>query len=350
MKSEDTAPENYPAAIRASGMTIYDLGTVNGPNLRIPDAELEALLNDGLFGVSVEGLALRTRSKRMKEQICAVLGYPAPRSFRRASPSFPGQGFDVYVQKSDNLQVWNRDISDDLRYVLVRVGVDDKVSKVRVVTGDVLSGLDGTGTLTQKYQARLELGNRVAELVVPYDTERLRPLVGNEVPDLGGTDPSSPPATGRLLSIQAIFDLLSPLVGMEFSDVGRDQERNRGSVLHRAVCEALGYDDYHDHGQFPDVLNQLLEVKLQTSPTIDLGKVSPDSTAALGAVRVGGVRVRHCDVRYAIFHATTDGERISVTNLFVVNGEHFYGRFPQFGGNVVNAKIQLRLPTGFFDG
>ena len=350
MTTENAVPANYPAAIEASGLTIYDLVPTGGENLRIPDAELEQLLDDGLHGFSVEGLALRTRSKCVKEQICAVLGYPAPRSFRRISPSFPGQGFDVYVQKSDNLQVWNRHISDDLRYVLVRVGADDKVSKVRVVTGDVLSGLDATGTLTQKYQARLELGNCPAELIVPHDTDRLRPLVCDDVPDLGTSGPSSPPATGRLLSIQALFDLLSPLVGREFGDVGRDQERNRGSVLHRAVCEALGYNDYHDHGQFPDVLNQLLEVKLQTSPTIDLGKVSPDSTAALDAVRVGGVRVRHCDVRYAVFHATTDGERVSVTNLMVVNGENFYSRFPQFGGNVVNSKIQLRLPTGFFDG
>ena len=40
----------------------------------------------------------------------------------------------------------------------------------------------------------------------------------------------------------------------------------------------LGYSRYEDKGQFPDIRHQLLEVKLQTSPTIDLGLVLPSST------------------------------------------------------------------------
>ena len=350
MNVQDDARVNYPAAIRARGISIYELIPHADVSLWIPSAELQAVLEDGLRGMSVEGMALRTRSKKVKQRICSALGYPKPASFKRTSPTFPGQRFDVYVQKSDNLQVWNREISNDLRYVLVRVGVDDRVSEVKVVTGDVLSRLDTTGTLTQKYQARLDLGDSVAELVSPSDTSVLVPFVTNGAVDLSNADPAGVPTAEQLLSIEALFDRLSPFVGEVFEDAGRDQERNRGAVVHRSVCEVLGYGAYRDGGQFPDVRHQLLEVKLQTSPTIDLGKVSPSSTAPLDGVGIRGVQVRHCDVRYAIFYGTTDGERVSVTHVFVVNGENFYSRFSQFGGNVVNRKIQLRLPVGFFNG
>ena len=349
MNAQNGATVDYPKSIRARGITIYDVAQVDDANLWIPTAELERLLNRGLSGMSVGGLPLRTRSKEVKKRICSTLGYPEPRSFKRTSPAFSGQRFDVYVQKSDNLQVWNRGISDDLRYVLVRVGADDRVSSVKVVNGDVLSDFDTTGTLTRKYQARLELGDLPAELVTHADTDLLTPMLcDGEIP-LANVDPASTPVAGAVMPVQTVFDRISALVGREFDDAGHDQERNRGSAVHRAVCNLLGYQDYRDDGQYPDVRNQLLEVKLQTSPTIDLGRISPDSTAPLDGAVMDGVQIRHCDVRYAILAGVTDGERVSVTNLLVANGEDFYGRFPQFGGNVVNTKIQLRLPADFFD-
>ena len=349
MNEQNLGPMNYPATIRARGITIYDLTPIDDASLWIPTGALQGLLDEGLRGMSVEGMALRTRSKAVKQRICEVLGYPKPGSFKRFSPAFPGQCFDVYVQKSDNMQVWNRVIANDLRYVLVRVGSNDRVSTVRVVTGDVLSGLDTTGTLTQKYQARLDVRNSTTELVVSSDTRLLMPVVTDGTLDLSNADPAATPALEQLYSIKALFQRLSPLVGHQFDDVGSDQERNRGNVVHRAVCAALGYSDYRDDGQFPDVRHQLLEVKLQTSPTIDLGRVSPSSEATLNVVDISGTLIRHCDVRYVIFYASTDGDRVTVTHVFVVNGENFYARFPQFGGNVVNRKIQLSLPAGFFE-
>ena len=77
-------------------------------------------------------------------------------------------------------------------------------------------------------------------------------------------------------------------------DTGFDQERNRGAELHKLVCQRLGYLDYRDDGQFPDVRHQLLEVKLQSSPTIDLGLVCPDSEEALHVQKIEGRQIRHC--------------------------------------------------------
>src|SRR5207302_9984054 len=113
------------------------------------------LLDTGLHAVTLRGLPLRTRSKVVKSAVCKILGYPIPAYFQKTQPRFPGQAFDTYVQKSNNLQVWNEELAPSRRYVLIRCLPDDLIGKVKVVTGDTLALLDTTGTLTQKYQASI---------------------------------------------------------------------------------------------------------------------------------------------------------------------------------------------------
>jgi hypothetical protein len=115
------------------------------------------------------------------------------------------------------------------------------------------------------------------------------------------------------------------------------------------VCAALGYASYQDDGQFPDVRHQLLEVKLQTSPTIDLGLVRPNSTEALDVPMIQGKQIRHCDVRYAVFYLRVAEGQVELTHLFVTTGEGFFGRFRQFQGKLLNAKLQIPLPADFFN-
>lgn len=93
----------------------------------------------------------------------------------------------------------------------------------------------------------------------------------------------------------------------------------------------------------------LLEVKLQTSPTIDLGLVDPHSEEALDMPPLDGIPIRHCDVRYAVFGATSDGHEVALNRLIVTTGEMFFARFAQFQGRVVNRKLQIRLPPSFYD-
>lgn len=340
----------YVANISRSGLSIYDVIEVGNPELWIPTPALTELLNDSLVDLSLDGLPLRTRSKVLKECICRALGYPVPKVFAKTQPRFPGQNFDTYIQKSDNLQIWNEEVNPTRRYVLIRLSANDVVLRVKVVTGEVLAKLDKTGTLTQKYQARLTPGTRRVELVTPEDTENLRPLLARVSPPQHFIQsPISWPSSGSLLPIAAVFKRLMGLVGRVFGDTGFDQERNRGAVLHQLVCAELGYDEYQDVGLFPDVPNQLLEVKLQTSPTIDLGLIHPDSQEPLGMSLVAGIIVRHCDVRYAIFGATTDGDTVTITHLLLTTGEAFFTRFQQFQGKVVNRKLQIPLPKGFFE-
>ena len=341
-------PRRFVDSLSRSGLTIYDPIEVGHPNLWIPAPDLEALLDAGLRGMSLTGLPLRTRSKVVKEKVCRVLGYTEPPSFRRTQPRFPGQMFDTYIQKSNNLQIWNEELAPSRRYVLIRVDKDDRITRVKVVTGDALAKLDTTGTLTQKYQARCIPREAASELVVESDTARLLPYLSVDV-DLESIAPIQNPHDGQLLPIRLVYERLGLLLGRTIPSFRSDQERSRGTALHRLVCEALGYGAYQDDGQFPDIRHQLLEVKFQTSPTIDLGLVTPASTEPLDIPQINDQVIRHCDVRYAVFYADTDNVEVALTHLFVTTGEAFLSRFPQFRGKVLNRKLQIPLPRDFFD-
>jgi len=330
---------SYPERISRSGKSIYD-AIRESDNMFLPLSELEALLRQELKGLNLN-YPLRTRSKILKTKICEILGYPVPKSFKKTHPRFPAQNFDTYIQKSNNLQIWNEEISPTRRYVIIRVDEDSFVQAVRVVTGEYLAKFDKTGTLTRKYQAKSREPVVKNELVTASDAynlvERVQELGCRNV--LGATV-----EFGRFLPIAKLYKKLEGVVGTTIRDPGADQERNRGGALHGAVCNCLGMAQTDDTGTCPDVMEQLLELKLQTSPTIDLGLMSPDDETHLEELTF----VRHCDIRYAVFYGQTDGRNVCIKNLVMCTGRDFFNRFQRFEGNVVNAKLQIPLPSNFF--
>ncbi len=96
-------PKSIIKLIRDSRLTIYD-SLHDRPDLFIDHRSLEKLLNRTLRGLSLD-YPLRTRSKVLKAAVCSALGYPIPIRFSRTQPRFPGQNFDTYVQKANNLQI-----------------------------------------------------------------------------------------------------------------------------------------------------------------------------------------------------------------------------------------------------
>lgn len=317
-------------------------------HLWVPTRDLERILDNALVGRSLAGIALRTRSRVAKEFVCEALGYPIPKAFRKAQPRFVGQKFDTYVQKSNNLQVWNEQVVPTRRYVIIRVDDSESITRVRVLEGSELVKFDKTGTLTHKYQARIVPSDRDAELITREDTSVLSPHVRPNLDLPSGIGPLDDPTVGTLIPIHEVFQRLRKAVGESFLDAGADQERNRGAALHSLACGYLGYSSHHDDGRFPDIRNQLLEVKLQTSPTVDLGLVRPDSKESLDGLTIDGVTVRHCDVRYGLFYAKTDGINVTLTNFLLTTGEGFFKRLPQFRGKTLNRKLQLKLPSDLF--
>ncbi len=337
-------------SISKSDLTIYDKIDVGDKNYWLTAFELQELLDAKLTGINLHGLPLRTRSKTVKSEICKALGYPIPKSFKKTKPRFVGQQFDTYTQKSNNLQVWNEDLDVSRRYVLIRINNDDIITKIKVVSGSDLAPLDTTGTLTQKYQAKLKDIEDKYELVSDIDTKYIIDLCSDrKISSLAKFSPTDNPKKGYLLPIKTVYEVLKNIVGKTFVDPGSDQERNRGAELHKLVCKALGFTSYQDNGQFPDVRNQLLEVKLQTSSTIDLGLVSPNSEVPLDMEKVNDITIRHCDVRYAIFYGSIEDGIVKVTNLIITNGKDFFGRLPKFEGKGLNKKIQIPLPKNYFD-
>jgi hypothetical protein len=291
---------------------------------------------------------LRTRSKVLKSKICEILGYPVPASFKKSRPRFPGQDFDTYVQKSNNLQIWNEEIVPTRRYVIIRLDEASQVTGVRVVTGEVLARLDTTGTLTKKHQAKSRQPVVTSVLVSRSDAYGVGDAIG-AIPNQTLTLERSGGRKiildfRRFLSVDALYTRLVTLAGKRLSDPGLDQERNRGAALHKAVCKELGMTAYRDTGSFPDVREQLLEIKLQTAATIDLGLVSPDDSAPLEFLP----RVRHCDVRYAVFYGTIVGDEVRLDHVVLARGADFFSFFQRFEGKIVNAKLQIPLPRDFF--
>jgi len=331
--------------IRTRQPSIYDPPATALTGLFYTPTELEALLRKELVGRNdLHGLPIRTRSKVAKTLVCEALGYTAPTTFAKVNPRLRHINVDVYSQQSSNLQIWNQEVDAARRYIIL-ILKDDTIADIRVIAGADLAQFDTTGTLTSKFQANRIHDYAGSVLVSLRDTTGMikQFAPSPEIPK--AVSPVEPPSPGKVLDIITVFDRLSTLIDRTFDDPGQVQERNRGSVVHREACAALGLSHYADHGQFPDILSQLLEIKLQLARTIDLGLELPSSDSPLASAN-GVVAVS--DVRYAIFYGDRSDGEFTLTALVVVTGQDFFNEFRQFAGKVSNSKLQLRLPAEWF--
>ena len=336
---------DYKDNIMNSNLSIYESIDPENENLYIPTKKLQSILKEALIGFPLKGFALRTRSKEIKSKICRVLGYPVPSSFKKSKPKFPGQNFDVYTQKSKNVQIWNEDIDLSRRYVFLKIDENDIIVAVKVISGKKLIKFDKTGTLTKKYQATML--SKEKSFCSKNDSSTIQNLIIDDNTDLASIDPTAIPHPNELLKIKDVYKKLLPMVGKCINYIDAVQERNRGAELHEMVCRHLGYSIFRDNGQFPDIVNQLLEIKLQTSQTIDLGLHSPKDDIEI--MRLNDTIVRTKDIRYAIFDCEVINNTAKINKIYVVSGEDFTNHFPLFKGKGTNAKKQLPLPKNFFD-
>lgn len=297
----------------------------------------------------LKDLPIKTRAKRARIMACEALDWPVPKSFPRQAPRFPAENFDIVVQKANNFQVYNRPVNVAQRYAIVLLDKEQSVKEIKVLSGYDISDLVTSDKETTKLQARFK------DFAVPKpdvvlhskDTLVLQEFIRNNAG--AGSHPrrvEAMPGTG-LMSISQIASALQPLLGSILRDPGFTQERLRGQALQVAVCEALGYDVYADSGQHPDIPNQLLELKLHLSPTIDLGLIDPTSTEPLPEPFPPHLRV--ADVRYAVFGATKPApDSVRIDSVHLVSGADFFTAFEPMGGLGRNKKRQIRLPREWF--
>ena len=338
---------DYYNNIKKSGLTIFDDIKKADPLLYIPTEHLKEMLTKHLIGLSIQGLANRTKSKFVKGKICEALGYPVPSSFKRVRPRFWGQNFDVYVQQRQNIQIWNEPVDYNRRYVFLKVDSNFKISAIKVLSGSEFASFLKTKTLTCKYQATMK--EYKESFCSEEDTLTVSKWVGCTELDLQDFDPRNRPEKKELLSVKDVFYRLLPMVGKAIPYCGVVRERNRGMLLQEYVCQNLGYlrSFSTDDGQFPDLKHQMLEIKLQTSPTIDLGMHSPDDAKTI--FEINGTSFSCKDVRYVLFDGDVCGNNVVLKKLYVVTGADFTKFFKLFNGKRVNKKIQIPIPSGFFD-
>ena len=95
-------------------------------------------------------------------------------------------------------------------------------------------------------------------------------------------------------------------------------------------------------GLYPDIRHQLLEVKIQDSPTVDLGKYSP---LILEKDFCGLENVTTEDVRYLI--ALTDKQDLTVKALVLMPGKKLVDNFSYV--SETSYKCQRSIPMSFLN-
>lgn len=120
--------------------------------------------------------------------------------------------------------------------------------------------------------------------------------------------------------------------------------KNRGQALERLVALLLGYkisDAELLEGTFPDIPNQALEVKIQDSPTVDLGRFSPQFEEFVPSCP----DLTTLDVRYLM--ALTDAETGIIQGVILCPGEKLGELFSYVSD--ISFKCQRSIPMSFFD-
>ena len=274
---------------------------------------------------------------------------------------------DTYLVTSGdsyNLQVWNRipnsesvlveflDGSDplrncDVKYVLVKIDIDKSVidSVLILSSGYIVSNFGVFGKPTIKYQLLISniIRNRIVnspnKMAFTDDTVPIDKIATKtyKKPDTSLSDPVDP---SNLFSLELIRDLVAKkLIGQKINAL---DTKTRGQALERMVAELLGYETYDLVGGYPDIPNQLLEVKVQDAQTIDLGKYTPEIKEVINE----GLGITTSDVRYLI--ALTNPATNIIEGVVLMPGAELGRRYTYVSD--VNYKCQRSIPMTFFDG
>jgi len=114
--------------------------------------------------------------------------------------------------------------------------------------------------------------------------------------------------------------------------------------LERKVLELLGYATAKEdllHGAFPDIPNQLLEVKVQDSQTVDLGKFTPETEEIINEE----LNITTFDIRYLI--ALTNPDTEIIEGIILSPGEKLGDVFSYVSDK--SYKCQRSIPMSFFE-
>jgi len=152
----------------------------------------------------------------------------------------------------------------------------------------------------------------------------------------------SEPVNKSIFTLTVIKDLVAKkLIGTKLES---GATKNRGQALERKVLSLLGYDIKNNSvlfGAFPDIKNQMLEVKVQDSPTVDLGKYSPEFEIVINKE----FQITTKDIRYLI--ALTNPSTEIIEGIILTPGEKLGDIFSFVSDQ--SYKCQRSIPMSFFE-
>ena len=295
-------------------------------------------------------------------------GYEIVPPKKKGIPKIVREFIDTYIVTSGssyNLQVWNRMPAsrtllikyesgeslkcNDVRFVMTKVDIETKkVSCVIIATPDYIVEKFGEfGKPTIKHQLlisskiRKNIYDSVSKIMFFKDSKKLSYLIKHdfEPPKDNMVEEAK---SNEVFAIELIKTMVAEkLIGYKLA---ADSTKNRGQSLERKVLELLGYEPTKSdllYGAFPDIPNQLLEVKVQDTQTVDLGKFSPEKEEIINEK----LNITTFDIRYLI--ALTNPETEIIEGIILSPGEKLGEVFSYVSDQ--SYKCQRSIPMDFFD-
>ena len=281
-------------------------------------------------------------------------------------PKLLAELIDTYVITSGdtyNLQVWNRNPSgksplikysngevitpSDIRLVMVKIDMNsDTIESIIVLTPDYIErkfGKFGKPTIKNQLlvggKERQSITASLDRVLFYEDTEKVKRITTDTlcVQHCLSTDK---PTAGSLLSLNVIKEeVAEKLIGRSLAS---SDTKTRGQLLERMVIDMLGYNTESKLvGGYPDVPNQLLEVKVQDTQTVDLGKYSPQFEELIN----DQLSLTTYDVRYLI--ALTNPSTNIIEGVILSRGESLGEKFTYVSDT--SYKCQRSIPMEFFE-
>ena len=275
---------------------------------------------------------------------------------------------DSYIITSGtsyNLQVWNRIPNcktllvkydtgeslkcDDVRFVFAKIDTANSIidSIVILTPGYIEKHFGKFGNPTIKHQllisskARRQILTSKTKILSFPDSIELSYLITNDY-QKPSENISNDPNLKSLYSIKLLTEKVAKeLIGTRLDE---NSTKNRGQDLERRTMELLGYStDKGENlvGGYPDIPNQLLEVKVQETQTVDLGRFTPEKEEVIFPAN----NLTTFDVRYLI--ALTNGSTGIIEGIILAPGEKL-GEFFTYVSDV-SYKCQRSIPMSFFE-
>lgn len=298
--------------------------------------------------------------KANKFEIIPPKGKGVPRILREFVDTYI-----VTTGNSYNLQVWNRipgsktllvkmEGSDslkscDVRFIFVKIDIEKNIiDSIIILSPDYIEskfGKFGKPTIKQQLlissKVRKDIYESKDKILFFPDSTKILYLLNHKF-EIPSDNMVCDPTAQKIYSLELIKERVAKcLIGLKL-DSGAT--KNRGQALERKVLELMGYSKESNkqlYGAFPDIRNQLLEVKVQDSPTVDLGKFSPE----FEEIVIEKLDLTTYDVRYLI--ALTNPETGVIDGIILAPGEKLGEVFSYVSDK--SYKCQRTIPLTFFN-